>query len=365
MKQKKLIIFIPSIEEGGVEKNLFIISQYFSKKIKETSIITIDKKKIKIKKNKIKIISTKKDWSKRSRFFKYIICIFLLINTIKKNNEIIVLSFQANLYAILLCKMFNIKIIARANSSPSGWANNLIKKTIFKLILKLSSFVVVNSKELKNEFKRKFNIKSTLIYNPLNVEEIKKKFKEKNNLNFFNNQKQLKIISIGRFTKQKDQITLLKAASLLKLKINFKILLLGQGIEKSNLRKYILENKLSKNVVISKYLNNPFPLIKKSDLFVLTSIYEGLPNVLLEAIALNKIAISTNCPTGPKEILLNGKGGILFKVGNYIELAQKIINFSKNKKIYKKKIFIAKKSLNRFNYDLNLNKYLKLYKSLN
>ncbi len=84
MKQKKLIIFIPSIEEGGVEKNLFIISQYFSKKIKETSIITIDKKKIKIKKNKIKIISTKKDWSKRSRFFKYIICIFLLINNIKK-----------------------------------------------------------------------------------------------------------------------------------------------------------------------------------------------------------------------------------------------------------------------------------------
>ena len=140
--------------------------------------------------------------------------------------------------------------------------------------------------------------------------------------------------------------------------------MLGQGIEKLNLKKYILENKLSKNVIIGKYLNNPFPLIKKSDLFVLTSIYEGLPNVLLEAIALNKIVISTNCPTGPKEILLNGKGGILFKVGDYVELAHKIINFSKNKKNYKKKIFIAKKSLSKFNYNFNLNEYLKLYKSL-
>ena len=71
---------------------------------------------------------------------------------------------------------------------------------------------------------------------------------------------------------------------------------------------------------------------KKLDLLVLTSKYEGLPNVILEAICLKKFVISTNCKTGPKEILDNGKGGVLFEIGNYKQLAEKIISYSKNKK---------------------------------
>ena len=61
-------------------------------------------------------------------------------------------------------------------------------------------------------------------------------------------------------------------------------------------------------------MDNPFPIIKKADLFVLSSKYEGLPNVLLEAATLKKFIISSNCPTGPKEILMNGKGGFILKL---------------------------------------------------
>ena len=101
---------------------------------------------------------------------------------------------------------------------------------------------------------------------------------------------------------------------------------------------------------ISKY-------IQKSDLFVLTSKFEGLPNVLLEAICLNKFVISTDCPTGPKEILDNKKGGILFNIGDSKSLAKNIIYFSKNKKKCKSKLDFAKKRLYRFDYNNNLNKY--------
>ena len=80
------------------------------------------------------------------------------------------------------------------------------------------------------------------------------------------------------------------------------------------------------------YTSNPFPYIKDSDLFVLSSTFEGLPNVLLEALTLGKPIISSNCPTGPNEILSYGKGGQLFKIGDYKSLSKKdILNRLGNK----------------------------------
>ena len=100
-------------------------------------------------------------------------------------------------------------------------------------------------------------------------------------------------------------------------------------------------------------------MIKSSDIFILTSLYEGLPNVLLEAQVLKKFIISSNCPTGPREILLNGKAGFLFKVKDYKNLSKLILKILGNKKIMKKKIDIGYKNLHRFNYELNLKKYHK------
>ena len=75
-----------------------------------------------------------------------------------------------------------------------------------------------------------------------------------------------------------------------------------------------------------RFQENPYKYIIKSDIFILSSIYEGLPNVLLEAMTLKKIIISSNCQTGPKEILNNGKYGIMFKPGSVEDLERKILN---------------------------------------
>ena len=105
------------------------------------------------------------------------------------------------------------------------------------------------------------------------------------------------------------------------------MIIIGRGKEKNNLVKYIKENNLSKNIKLINFLDNPFNLIRSSDIFILTSIYEGLPNVLLEAQTLKKFIISSDCPTGPKEILLNGKAGYLFKPHNYKKLANLITSY--------------------------------------
>ena len=130
------------------------------------------------------------------------------------------------------------------------------------------------------------------------------------------------------------------------------------------LTNYIRENNLSKQVQLIDFQNNPFNLIKSSDVFVLSSLYEGLPNVLLESQVLKKFIISSNCPTGPREILLDGKAGFLFNVGDHIKLSNLILNYSKNKKSLSKKILIGYKNLNRFDYKQNLKNYLKIINSL-
>jgi glycosyltransferase involved in cell wall biosynthesis len=88
-----------------------------------------------------------------------------------------------------------------------------------------------------------------------------------------------------------------------------------------------------------------------------------LPNVLLESLSLKKFIISSNCPTGPKEILDHGKNGLLFKMGEENDLYKKIIYYLQNKKKCKKLIFNGFNRLWRFDYHLNLEKYVKLISS--
>ena len=358
MKKKYLVIFMPSIEGGGVEKNLFIIANYFSSKDNNIKLITASKGFDQKFKN-IDIIKPKLSFLKNtSRKFKYLICLLELLKLILSRKEVSVFAFQANLYCIILCKIFNIKVIIRSNSSPTGWSKNSLKKFIFKYLLGLADKVIVNSIDFKKQFKVLFNINAKCIYNPLNKSEILKYSKEPIEFPFYKkNKKSLRIITIGRFTDQKDHQTLLKSLNEIKDKINFKLLIIGRGVNKYKISNYIKENNLKNNVKILPFQNNPFKYLIMSDLFILTSKFEGLPNVLLEAAVLKKFIISTNCPTGPREILQNGEGGFLFKIGDYKDLSQKILNYHQNKKKLKVKINHNYKNLVRFDINKNLQKY--------
>ena len=356
--QKKLIIFIPSIEGGGVEKNLFIISKYLKDKIKNISVITLSNRY----KNRfvgINFISPKANfWSKIGRRKKFFVGLFLLFLEILKDRNILVFSFQGNVYCTLLCKLLGIKIIVRSNSAPDGWSQNKLKYLIFKYVLGSADKIIVNSLDFKKKFKTTFKIHAECIYNPLNKNEIIKKSKIKNKFKF--DKKKLNIINVGRYTDQKDQLTILKAVNRIKKKIKLNLLIVGRGVEKEKLTNFINENNLSRQVQLINFQKNPFNLIKSSDVFILSSLYEGLPNVLLESQVLKKFIISSDCPTGPREILLNGRAGFLFNVGDYIKLSNLILYYSKNRKSLSKKILIGYKNLNRFDQNKNLNMYYKL-----
>ena len=365
MKQKKIIIFMPSIEGGGVEKNLYLITNFLCSKLDEIKLITTSNNTEKINK-KIKIINNKFLSSiSINRLLKIIFSSIFLIFELMKSKNFVVFSFQANLFAILISKFFRKKIIIRLNSSPSGWLNNFIKKKIFQKIYSLADVVIVNSQQFKKELWSEIKVKSFCIYNPLDKKNILKKAKKIIKNNPFKKRKSLKIINIGRLVDQKDQLTLLKSINYLKNDIRIEAIIIGQGRNEIILKDYIREKNLEKIIKILNFQKNPYPYIKLSDVFILTSLYEGLPNVLLEAITLKKSVISSDCKTGPKEILNYGKAGTLFKTGSYKDLSKKIIRFTKNKKENTKMRKIAFKSLKKYDYNKNLREYLKKIQEIN
>ncbi len=358
MKEKKIIIFMPTIEGGGVEKNFFLITNYLASKFKSISVISLTNSYKNKLNPKIKFISFENKFLKlMSRRMKFVISLILLFKEIKSNRNSLVLCFQGLVYCTILCRLLSTKVIIRSNSSPSGWSDNFIKKILYKIIYSMANKIIVNSENFKKELKSKFNLDSECIYNPLNKKEIIKNSKKKIKIKFFNN-KNFKIICVARFSDQKDHLCLIKSINLLKDKYkNIKVLLIGSGNKKKEIVDAIDKLKLNKFFKVLNFKKNPYPYIKKSDIFVLSSKFEGLPNVILEAIALNKFVISSNCPTGPSEILDNGKGGSLFKIGDHKELSKKIVFRLKNKKKCDKKLLFAKKRLQRFDFSKNLLKY--------
>jgi glycosyltransferase involved in cell wall biosynthesis len=359
--KKKLIVFIPSIEDGGVEKNLYLIINYISKKIGLIDLITFDNKNYHKFNKKINIINPLLNFSFFSgRKPKYILCLITLISKIILNRNYLILSFQANIYIIILAKIFNLKVISRSNSSSAGWSKNFFKQIIFSFFFKKANKILVNSFDFKKEMDKKYSINSLCILNPFDFKNIKRKSYEKAQ-KIYKKKNSLKIISVGRLTDQKDFLTLLKAIKILKNKREVELVIVGKGREKKRLEDYVLNEKLETYVRFIGYQKNPFKFIKQADIFILTSLFEGSPNVLVEALFLKKYVISTDCPTGPREILNNGKYGSLVKIGDYKEISKILVNYKKNK-IIKKKINLGHNSLKKFSYEINCEKYLNLIK---
>ncbi len=351
--KKNIVFFIPSIEGGGVEKNFFLLLRFLIKKFDKIYVISVHKKIFRNNKKIIQISPSSKLYFNRGRLIKTLICLWLLIkNFIFKNT--VVLSFQSNVPVIILSKILGFKVLVRLNTSLKKYIDNFLKKFFFKTVYSFSDKIVVNSREFKNEL-RAININSILIYNLIEPEKSKK------NLKFFKKYRGLKILNIGRLTSQKDQITLIKSLNLLKLKkINFRCCIIGKGNLMKYLQKNISKYRLTRNVLLLGYKKEAENYIHNCNLFVLTSKYEGLPNVLIEAQKFSIPIISSNCPTGPKEILLNGKLGDLFKVGDYKDLARKVILFNLKKTNLQKKSLLAKKYLFRFDAFINSSQYEKL-----
>ena len=361
--KKNIIIFYPSFERGGVTKILINLLKSENNKKYNFHIIStacpLNKKNM--KKNfffyKIKKINI--FYFIPPRFITAFYAMIKLLHVINKlDQNTIIHSMQSNIAAIIICFFKKKRIIIRNSENPIYSTLNTENKFsgLVTFIMKLffynfSDGIITNSKGSAKSL-------NFFVFNKSKIKQIYNPYLEK--INFKKYTKEKIILNIARLRKQKDHFTLIKAFQIfLKNNKDYKLLILGHG----NLRKKLIlltkDLKIQNKVIFKGWVNNTIPYIKKSKIFVLSSVYEGLGNVLIDAINFDVPCVSSDCPSGPGEILLNGKGGLLVKPRSPILLANQM-NYSVNNyklSLYKNKL--AKKKLTRFLIKTNTNEYFK------
>ncbi|MBS3933355.1 MAG: glycosyltransferase [Truepera sp.] len=160
-----------------------------------------------------------------------------------------------------------------------------------------------------------------VIYNPVIGEELHKRAREPLRHPWFAPGEPPVILGIGRLHQQKDFGNLIRAFALLRRERRAKLIILGEGDERPALERLMLELSLTEDISLPGFVDNPYTYLAHSAAFVLSSAWEGLPTVLIEALAVGTPVVSTDCPSGPREILQNGKFGHLVPIRDSAALA--------------------------------------------
>ena len=245
----------------------------------------------------------------------------------------LIIDFDGGLKSILDNLKAEKKIIWIHSSIRKHKQDNKSKISRYGEELKKYDKIIAICKEMNEEIKELYPFLSSeieYIYNPLdcnniieqgneNIEKMTSYEKELIERDYF--------LAVSRLdTVQKDFETLIEGYSILKNKgIKEKLYIIGEGNGRVKIEKMIEEKNLGEDVILLGEKKNPYVWMKHSKLFIHSSKYEGFGVVLLEALMLDKFVISSNCPTGPTEILTNPKAGELFDVGDANQLAEKVL----------------------------------------
>jgi glycosyltransferase involved in cell wall biosynthesis len=310
--KKNLAIVIPQLAGGGAERVASNLSLYLSDEKYNKFIIVYDNERVDYPYNgKLINLDIKASANPLGKIINFIRRINKL-NKIKKEYGIdttISMLSGPNLINILTKKTD--KVIVSVRNFPSKTTIGLVDKLLIKLLYNKADLVVAVSKAIKNDLVKNFGIdkdKIKIIYNAydkekireLSLQAIEEKYKE-----IFNYPT---IITVGRLEEQKGHWHLIRAFKRVKEEIpEVKLVIIGQGGLEGYLKNLTIELKLDKDVFFLGFKNNPFKYIKKSTLYVFPSLYEGFPNALCEAMACSRPVISSNCKSGPIEILAPNK----------------------------------------------------------
>ena len=366
---KKILLFYPSFENGGATKNLISIVNYLLKKKIKVILLSHNAKKNEFKfiKN-LKIINNKplKKFSFLPTMWNLALSSMInLFYCARSNfNNSIIFSMHSHIPAIIISKIVGKKIVIRNSEEPIGatiYADNRLL-AIFVLILKFFFYnfadkIIAISKNSEQSLKKIVfnNKKIVLILNPYleTILKIKKINKVKT--------KKFTILSIGRFTYQKNLFSLINAITNISKKNNkIQLNIVGSGNQKKLL---FQKTENIKNIKITQWKKNIKNDFLKSDLFILNSFYEGLPNALIDAVNYEVPCISTDV-SGARDILVNEKGGYIVPINNQRDLEDKIEHVMENYSEAKKRAKYAKSRIKRFT-KINLLIFYKIFLNLN
>lgn len=196
---------------------------------------------------------------------------------------------------------------------------------LVQLFYPRADLIVAVAEGIKRDLVENFKIsaqKIAVIYNPIDVQGIRRRAAEPVLHPWLNNKEILLIVAVGRLVKLKGFELLIRAFARLSQKLNARLIIIGEGEERQKLEQLIDSLGLSERVALLGFQENPWKYMACVDLFVLSSLTEGLPNVIGEAMALGLPVLATDCSPGIREYLQDGQYGLLVPPGDVNALAQ-------------------------------------------
>ncbi len=280
----------------------------------------------------------------------FLLSILPLYKLLKKDKPDYIIAHLITSLPIFLFKIFKFKtkLILRISGYPKL---NFIRKFFWKLCSKNIHLITCPSIELKNQL-RKLNIfenkKIVVLYDSvINIKEVNK---QKNDPLSNEITKSNYLLAIGRLTKQKNFNLLINAFyEFNKINNKYKLLIIGEGEENKKIISRINQLKLEHKIILLGFKKNVYKYLKNSKAFILSSLWEEMGFVIIEAASCNTLIISSNCPNGPSEFLNYGEAGYLFNNNSVSDLVQNLIKFDREEKNIKyNKILLAKKNVKKF-----------------
>jgi glycosyltransferase involved in cell wall biosynthesis len=345
---RKIIFLIPTLSMGGGERVVSELSLALPDSVE--SIIVLFKNEV-FYPYKGKLVSLNLQLS-RGIFFKiyyFLKGLYYFQKIVKKENPDYIYSFgfPADMMAILTEPS---KTLVAAHSLWEKSHGGFLEKNLIKLFFNKAKKIICVSKTVAEDLIKNFNIKREkieIIPNPIDIEKIRKLAALPIEPEYQEIFKNPVIITMGRMSEEKNQCSLIKAFSEVKNKVqDVKLVILGQGEKEKVLKKLTKELGIEDSVYFLGRKDNPFKFLAKAKVFVLSSLREGLPCSILEAMALSIPVVSSDCRSGPREILapktdINHQAedvefaefGILVPVSNEKKLAEALLKVLTDKNL--------------------------------
>ena len=261
-----------------------------------------------------------------------------LVRHLRATRPSVLLSTQshANLVAIWAVRLAGVStriVIREANTASRSAANSpTLRGRMVPFFMRLfypwADVVVAPSQGVLDDLCRNFHLlpgKMRLLYNPSVSAALPAKAEAPLTHPWFAPGQPPVVLGVGRLTRQKDFATLIRAVAEASQQRSLRLMILGEGEERLRLEAMIRKLGMADCAVLPGFVENPFNYMKQAALFVLSSAWEGLPNVLIQAMACGVPVVATDCPSGPAEILENGRFGSLVSVGDAEGMADAIL----------------------------------------
>jgi len=355
----KLTIFIGDLSGGGAERVVCNLSNFLVSKRHQVEIVTMVNNASSYQLSpKVKRVPLLKGNESNNFVIKNLIRIVRLRRYIKKSDTDIYLSMLPWTINLILSqrKLIKAPIVISERGDPNiRYNNSKLQKWLMKKLYPLADGFVFQTTDAREYYENIVNNNATIIPNAINEDFVGKPYTI---------HRKKTIVSVGRFTEQKNFSLLIKAFSNIASKYpEYNLIIYGEGPQREKLQNLVTELNISNRVQLPGYVKNIGEHIIDSSLFVLSSNYEGMPNALMEAMALGLPCISTDCPVGgPKFLIEHGVNGILVPVNNVEEMSAQLNNLLSNFNFRKKLGINAKKITNTLSYNNVYEKWEKFLK---